>query len=77
MSNYISGPVNTIRLEGTINNKKKVAYIFFDYHINVRSQTECKNIRSSQIRKFLVDTIDDIKNKEPDRVIDLFIERDL
>jgi len=29
---YVNGPVNVVRLEGTIGDIKKVIYLFFDYH---------------------------------------------
>lgn len=30
---YVNGPVNTIRIEGKINNVNKVIYLFGDYHM--------------------------------------------
>ena len=32
----INGPINVIRLEGKINNIKKVLYIFMDVHVNIQ-----------------------------------------
>lgn len=68
----ISGPFNLVRLEGIINNKQKVLYLFMDLHIDPDSQTECTDIRSIHIKNYLVDTFDNIKNT--DTKIDFFLE---
>ena len=41
MSSNISGPVNVVRVEGYINNIKKVLYLFMDIHVFVFHQTKC------------------------------------
>ena len=39
----INGPTNVVRLEGKVNNIKKVIYVFFDFHIEPNFQTTCDN----------------------------------
>ena len=49
----VSGPVNVVRLEGNINNIPKVIYIVMDIHMSPNEQSECKDIRSKHIKKYL------------------------
>jgi hypothetical protein len=72
MSKLINGPTNTYRLEGTINNKKKVLYIFMDHHNEPNRQTKCPNIRSIDIQNYLISEFD--KVKKTDNMIDFFLE---
>lgn len=67
---WINGPVNIIRLEGTIDKNKKVVYIFGDYHYPLGTQTECPQYKSMDIDKLLAN----IFEQEKDREFDLFIE---
>ena len=62
---YINGPVNFFRLK----NKDKEVYIFFDYHINIATQTECDNFDSINIDKYLLNFF--LNNKEN---VDFFLE---
>ena len=71
---HINGPINTVRLEGKIGNVKKVVYIFMDFHESVYNQTECDDIRSSDIDKYIIRTLDQALNNG--KTYDLFIERD-
>lgn len=70
----VNGPVNTVRLEGKIGDIKKVVYLFMDFHISVQNQTECDNIRSIDIDKYIINTFD--KALGNDKTYDLIIERD-
>jgi hypothetical protein len=47
---YINGPSNFFRLK---NNEKEI-YIFCDYHVNITHQTECENVHSVNIDKYLL-----------------------
>ena len=67
----VNGPVNAVRLEGTINNIHKVLYIFMDVHINVSSQTMCNNFNSLDFTQYLVKMF---KKSTDERRIDLFSE---
>jgi len=71
----VSGPISTIRLEGSINGIKKVVYLFGDYHIHPNFQKECENMRNINIQEYFVSTYDSAK-KVSDKMYDLFIERD-
>ena len=66
----INGPINIIRLEGTINDINKIIYIFFDHHYSLNNQTKCDGYLNDDIVTYL--------NKEflkiHDKVIDFFME---
>ena len=51
----ISGPINVIRLEGKIHGIIKVLYLFLDIHENVYYQTECVNVFSKDLNKYLAE----------------------
>lgn len=72
MSKLVSGPINTIRVEGKVNNIKKVLYIFFESHELLQYQTECPNIRSQHIKDYLIEQFDLAKEKGIN--IDFFME---
>jgi hypothetical protein len=50
----INGPINVIRLEGNINNIKKVIYLFMDLHLDVNKQLKCEEYYSADIKDYLV-----------------------
>ena len=68
----ISGPINIVRVEGSINGIDKVLYLFFDWHVK---ETKCSDYRSIDIvqlfDKFTNEAIN-FKNEW-----DLFIEDDV
>ncbi len=68
----VSGPVNTIRLEGKIGDINKVLYVMFDFHLEIEQQTQCKDIRAKHITNFLVDNFDRITGS--DKIYDFFLE---
>ena len=65
---FINGPVNSIRLEGLINNINKTIYLFGDIHVPYSKQTKCKN----NDKDFLEYFKENIKNKSIN--YDLFFE---
>ena len=65
----VNGPINVVRLEGEINNIKKILYVFFDYHINIKEQTECESYDSKDIVTYLYDTF-----KTATKPVDFFFE---
>ena len=67
----INGPVNIIRLEGYIGKIKKIVYLFFDTHSN---NTECENIFSDDIHKYLLKTFNKALDKRKDITYDFFVE---
>lgn len=69
---FVSGPINLIRMEGYINNIKKVFYFFMDLHLDPYQQTECTDIRSQHIRNYLVDNFDKMKTNNIE--YDFFLE---
>ena len=72
MSKNINGPVNIIRLEGSINSIKKVLYVFLDFHMNYKVQTKCEDYLSDDVTKY-------IKNEmlKTDVELDFFMEHRL
>ena len=70
----INGPVNIIRLEGEINNIKKVLYIFSDIHNCCEDQTNCNIDEAVDIDYYLSKTFLELNNSEKN--IDFFLEID-
>lgn len=68
----INGPVNVIRLEAKLNGINKVLYTFMDYHLDVKNQTKCLDVRSKDIQDYLVTNFDEI-SKSP-TIYDFFFE---
>jgi hypothetical protein len=67
----LNGPVNTVRLEGFVDGKKKILYIFGDYHYSPNEQLECEELNSIDIHKYLYKFIKEYKG---DNKYDIFIE---
>ena len=53
----INGPTNIVRLEGNINEEKKILYIFGDYHLEPNNQSECEELNSKDVHKYLYEFI--------------------
>jgi hypothetical protein len=68
----INGPINIIRMEGEINNTKKVIYMFMDQHYELIEQTECENVFAKDIDTFLAENFS--KLNDSDRIYDFFLE---
>lgn len=71
---FVNGPMNTIRLEGKIGNVSKIIYLFMDFHMPINYQTECDDIRSNDIDKFLIQTFDKSYEMDKGKIFDLFVE---
>lgn len=70
---YINGPINLVRLEGYVaKNKKKVLYLFLDFHLSVDTQTQCTNLFSLDINKYLIQKMKSLNNSK--KKYDFFIE---
>jgi len=59
---YVNGPINSFRLEGTIDGHKKVIWLFGDFHINPSSQIECDVLKATDLRTYLLNNFDAVKN---------------
>jgi hypothetical protein len=68
----INGPVNIIRLEGYINNVKKILYIYSDWHLEPYAQTNCNVNGAVDIDLFL-----DTSFSNVDHTVDFFFEVNL
>lgn len=69
---FVNGPVNVIRLEGQIENVKKVLHVFMDIPSpSIEYQTECPEIEAIDIAKYIKDEIDTVPNKTS---YDIFID---
>lgn len=73
-SNNISGPINLVRLEGSIFGIKKVLYLFMDVDAPVNLQTQCMDILNKDISNFLVDSFDSISRGT--KQYDFFLDTD-
>lgn len=51
--NTINGPFNAVRMEGNVNEIKKVIYLFADIHLNLGKQTKCRDFKSLDISQYL------------------------
>lgn len=71
MSKTVNGPYNIVRLEGYINDKKKIIYLFSDIHTD---DYECDDIDSPDINKYLLEVFRKAKKKLPDKHYDFFVE---
>lgn len=65
----INGPVNFLRLEGAINNNKKIIYLFMDHHFDLNNQTKCESFDSKDISNYLYSKI-----KNTTTNLDFFME---
>jgi hypothetical protein len=70
---FVNGPVNVIRLEGTIGTVKKILYVYFDIHYDLNKQSKCENIRAENINSHFVKNFDEI-HKLNDKYVDFFLE---
>lgn len=68
----VNGPVNILRLEGTIHGINKVLYLFMDYHMSVNEQTQCKNLFSQDVQKYFTDSF--YKASIGTQMYDFFLE---
>ena len=50
---FINGPINSLRLEGKINNINKVLYLFGDMHIPHSKQTKCNTTKNQDFIDYL------------------------
>lgn len=63
--------MNAIRVEGKVGDRKKVLYLFSDFHADIGYETKCTDLRAVDFQKYLVDTFDSI-TRDP---IDFFFEQ--
>lgn len=67
----INGPINLVRLEGTINNIPKIIYLYMDIHESLKSQTKCPEEDAIDISQFLERVFE---NPKPGINYDFFME---
>lgn len=68
----INGPINVVRMEGTLNNINKIIYIFMEHHVPYQFQSKCDDSSSIDIKKFFLDSFLDLNNT--DHTYDFFLE---
>ena len=69
----INGPINVVRMEGSINGIKKVIYFFMDKHFEVQNQTDCNDPDNSiNIAEYFKNNF--IKLKDKNKTYDFFLE---
>lgn len=73
----VSGPINTIRLEGEINGIKKTVYLFMDIHLDPEFQTECEDINNYGVRKYIINQLNNAAGDKENKniIFDFFHER--
>jgi len=72
---FVNGPINVVRLSGKVGKIEKCIYVFFDYHADPNVQTKCKDVRSEDVAKYVVDSFDKSNKKDPKLIYDFFFER--
>jgi hypothetical protein len=72
---YVNGPVNTVRLEGSVGSNNKVTYLFMDFHAPAYMQEKCSDIRATDISTFLVEEFDKLNKSDPNMMFDFMFER--
>ena len=73
MTIKLNGPINVVRMEGHINNIKKVIYIFMDEHIDIDQQTDCNDPHDSiDINIFFRNSFENLKYTK--KTYDFFLE---
>lgn len=70
----VSGPINIVRLEGTINNIHKIVYLFMDIHVPPNIQTECEEVDVLPVKYYIITTLQKYHKIDPHKVFDIFIE---
>ena len=68
-NNLINGPYNVVRLEGFVNDTKKIIYLFSDIH---DEKTECEDILSEDVHKYLLKIFDQALYKNKNIIYDFF-----
>lgn len=66
----VNGPINVVRLEGKVNDVRKVIYVFLDFHYGISRQTECENIYSKDIQLYLAENFGNLTKS--DKIYDFF-----
>ena len=61
-STKINGPINLLRLEGTINKIHKVIYLFMDVHLDPNEQTNCDDSKSINISDYFATNLSNVNN---------------
>ena len=69
----INGPTNIVRMEGRVHGIKKIIYLFMDWHIPLHEQSECNNLFSKDIDKYLIENFYEI-SKKSSAMYDFFME---
>jgi hypothetical protein len=70
----VDGPVNVLRLEGSINGIKKVVYLFFEYHLDPDIQTSCPNGDGEDVRDYIVRQTIAREETQVKKPVDFFME---
>ncbi|MEM0354254.1 MAG: hypothetical protein QXW79_01595 [Thermoplasmata archaeon] len=68
----INGPINVIRMEGTVGTIKKIVYLFMDYHMPVGSETQCSHIFAEDVHRYLARSF--YKLSGSNKIYDFFVE---
>jgi len=61
---YVSGPINMVRMEGSIDGVKKIVYLMFDIHMELWEQSKCDDIDSLSIAQYLLNGFKNSNEKD-------------
>ena len=67
----INGPINVIRLLGSVNGVEKIIYFFCMYPRPIISETLCDSIYATDIHTYLADTL--YRSNGTNRIYDIFV----
>lgn len=73
MTVFVSGPINLVRLEGVVDNQKKVFYIYFDVHNPIKEQSECVQ-EGIHIRDYFTSIFQKLSKQDNNKKLDFFLE---
>lgn len=72
---YVSGPILIVKLEGSVNNKKKNIVLFGELHYDKINRNNCEELVDKEDRIFITDYLNEIITKS-NKTIDFFLETD-
>lgn len=66
---FINGPINYVKLKGTVDGNEKIIHLFFDKHFDLNEQTKCESFNSVDMTYYLYKLI-----KQSKEQLDFFME---
>ena len=73
-SNYVSGPINVVRLSGKAFGIDKVLYVYFDLHFSRSVEDRCDDIFADDIVRYLTKEFKKVRQGGNGKILDFFLE---